>query len=946
MRYGADALSQESHGSARVDGLELRLFGPPEVHRAGTALRFDTRKAVALLAYLSVTGEPLARERAATLLWPGADHARARASLRRTLSVMGSVGPALRTERGAVLLDADLVSCDVVEFRRAADGADEHDWARAAALVRGDFLAGFSLRDSPTFEDWHLATADSLRDIRSRLLARMMRASVARGELDRAREEARQRLDLEPLSEPAHADLIRLTALTGDRPGALRLYRALVRVLDRELGIGPLPMTVALHDAIRADRLEPVPQRVESAARAPSPAHRTERRSPIPLVARDHEVERLRALWRAAASRGVVVGLVAEPGAGRTALADDLAAWVTEQGGSVLVVRAHAAERCLPFAAAADLVRAISDVRSGPWAYDREADDPRATLTPPAGATVPVIESSAALRRLFESVREALSAVPTAIRGQAQQPALLVVDDADLLDPSSAELLSYVTRRQPRGLLTVVTWTTSGGYTALPTAVREVAQDGGVLHLRPLDLEGVRALLGQLHGADHAPETVLRRTGGVPLLVVEHAAQSGGVDPAGTVPVDLRALVAARLDAAPPVTQQLVVAAAVIGTTADPELLRLTCGRDKSETVDAIEEAVSRQLLVERPEDGGYALPHDMLGDVCLDRTSLARARLLHGRVAGVLERRHAVNPLAVAAGAVAHHLAGAGREAEAAGWFWTAAQGSMRLFAHGEAAAQLGSALALGHDPIACRTALGEVLLRQGRYREAVVELEQAAAAAEHDPGRLTAVEHLLARVHDRLGDWDLAVTYLRSALDLIPPDRHAHRARLLADLALLLHRQQQGAEAMTWAQAARAESDVGDDVVARAVALNVLGLVAGSVGDVHAAIDHLEAAVLAARRVGSRDVLAAALNNLALVLAQDARLDDALLAAEEALEMADELGDLHLSAALHSRVADLLHARGREEDAIAHLHASASGFASLEDAESSPRLWTLTEW
>ncbi|MFN2520421.1 MAG: hypothetical protein ABR525_05175 [Candidatus Limnocylindria bacterium] len=43
-------------------GLTVRLLGPPQVEREGRPVRFDTRKALALLAYLAVTGRPHARD--------------------------------------------------------------------------------------------------------------------------------------------------------------------------------------------------------------------------------------------------------------------------------------------------------------------------------------------------------------------------------------------------------------------------------------------------------------------------------------------------------------------------------------------------------------------------------------------------------------------------------------------------------------------------------------------------------------------------------------------------------------------------------------------------------------------------------------------------------------------------------------------------------------------
>ena len=80
----------------------------------------------------------------------------------------------------------------------------------------------------------------------------------------------------------------------------------------------------------------------------------------------------------------------------------------------------------------------------------------------------------------------------------------------------------------------------------------------------------------------------------------------------------------------------------------------------------------------------------------------------------------------------MADHLQLAGRDAEAAQWWWRAAQVARELYAHTEAHAHLVRALALGYPQLPGRIALGEVLVVLGRYREALAEFETAAALAE----------------------------------------------------------------------------------------------------------------------------------------------------------------------------------------------------------------------
>ncbi len=62
--------------------LSLYLLGPPRLELDGEPLDIGRRKAVALMAYLAVTGQGHARDVLATLLWPEYDASRARAALR------------------------------------------------------------------------------------------------------------------------------------------------------------------------------------------------------------------------------------------------------------------------------------------------------------------------------------------------------------------------------------------------------------------------------------------------------------------------------------------------------------------------------------------------------------------------------------------------------------------------------------------------------------------------------------------------------------------------------------------------------------------------------------------------------------------------------------------------------------------------------------------------
>jgi DNA-binding SARP family transcriptional activator len=68
-----------------MEHLKLFVLGQPRLERDGQPLALNLRKALALLVYLAVSGQPHGRDALATMLWPESDGREGRARLRRTL---------------------------------------------------------------------------------------------------------------------------------------------------------------------------------------------------------------------------------------------------------------------------------------------------------------------------------------------------------------------------------------------------------------------------------------------------------------------------------------------------------------------------------------------------------------------------------------------------------------------------------------------------------------------------------------------------------------------------------------------------------------------------------------------------------------------------------------------------------------------------------------------
>ena len=74
-------------------------------------------------------------------------------------------------------------------------------------LYRGEFLEGFSLRDSASFDEWQFFETEGLRQALASALERLVRGHTDRGEFERAIAYARRWLALDPMHEPAHCCL-------------------------------------------------------------------------------------------------------------------------------------------------------------------------------------------------------------------------------------------------------------------------------------------------------------------------------------------------------------------------------------------------------------------------------------------------------------------------------------------------------------------------------------------------------------------------------------------------------------------------------------------------------------------------------------------------------------------------------------------------------------------
>ena len=693
----------------------VRLLGALEVEIEGEQLALPAGKPRSLFAWLALHRGVHTRRELAGRFWPEVLDSSARASLRSALwalrSELGLAAFQLEATRERVGLAA-AVRTDLGEFRRRLAAGDR---AAAVEVCRGRLLSDFD-------DEWVLGAREEFERELSAVFAELA-AGADRGE-DRvaAIRWARHRLALDPLSEDAAQELMRMLAAAGDRAGVLSVYEQLRARFRTELGIGPSEATRAL--ARELGRSE-----ASEAQRAVAGVEASDDAVPLgdghPFTGRIAELEALVEVWRQARDgHGGVAALSGEGGIGKTRLAAKLIETARAEGAAVAWCAGLDLGGGAPFGLWAELLRGLVRVHGAPpeelpWVADlaRLSPELESALGP-----APLLRRSSSPQlervRLFEAM---VAMVEWAAR---RRPCLLLFEDIHTADPASLELIGYVSRRLPRlRMLIVLTRRDLPARPDVDALLNRLPRRGIPLceiDVSPLAADDMRNLVRA--AASLGPEQlerVVTLADGNPLLALEtaRAIAAGRADPAESLRGVIRAA-AADLHGEARLLAELV---SVAGRDIEPaELERLPV----IDPAGAASAAIETGLLVSRSRRLGYR--HALLREAFYAEISEPRRFELHERFAAVLAAQGSSRRAAEAA----QHLLLAGREEAAVDHLELAADDARSVAAYAEAAEFLEQAARIAPLRASLLQELAEVEAWRGRREAALAAFERAEAA------------------------------------------------------------------------------------------------------------------------------------------------------------------------------------------------------------------------
>jgi DNA-binding CsgD family transcriptional regulator len=409
-----------------------------------------------------------------------------------------------------------------------------------------------------------------------------------------------------------------------------------------------------------------------------------------------------------------------EPGAGKSRLAEEIAAALHRRGAVVLIgtCSAEPGPGYQPFVTCLEQLLGGTDegvladhlggsagelLRLTPLVRRHRPDLP----TPPG-------DGSDYRRELFDAVTDLLRSV------SQDRPVVCVLEDLHWAGTPTLQLLSHVTQHsaQSRLLLLCTHRTTAPDRSdELTYAIADLYRLEGV---RRIDLPGLSAdeVAQYLVAEGGLPErrareyaAVLRdQTGGNPFFLREmwrDIASRGAAAPVRpsvtAAPASIRDTLQRRLARLVLREREVLETAAVLGDGGAVRILVAACGGDPGEALSALDTAARFGLVdAEELTRGRVAFPHMLTRQAVLDLVNPSRRAVLHARVGDVLQSAGDVGSPGVVR-QLAYHFAQAsalGYGGKAAEYLARSAREAERSLAFEDAAAWYAQAAELGEGP------------------------------------------------------------------------------------------------------------------------------------------------------------------------------------------------------------------------------------------------------
>jgi DNA-binding SARP family transcriptional activator len=585
------------------------------------------RKSAAILTYLALEGSTT-RSRLAGLLWPDSLETTARNNLSQVARrLREAAGTALISGEDSLSLKSELhVDAAQLEVESFAG----HD--QIVIGLNGDLLEGLEYDDCPEFQDWLLSKRESLGGLRREAHLRCSQAAEQTGQFRLALEHASKVLELDPISEVAHRHVMRLHYQNGDRVAALSAFERCRQVLEQEIGVAPMPETLALAESISQG------QAVERSAIGRKEIPVSILRPPM-LIGRENEWKQLEHAW----NNAQMILISGDAGSGKTRLATDFLA----SKGNLTRFEGRPGDALVSYSTSARIYRQL--LAQHPLQLPDWVRLELSRILPELGTPSGPIQNESDKLRFHAAKSEAML---LAVRAGMQT---MILDDLQFVDLATFEAGFQMWSDQVHSGLIKALFAYRESELSSPIRDRlqqAIASGKAVqVNLAALEQADVQTMLESfgLEGLERYGPTMYRATGGNPMFVLEttRSLVSNGMlehAQATTLPLpeSVKAVIQSRLAKLSVPGLRIARVASVAGSDFTLELAAKVLETKIKDLSENLQELEQHQIM----HDQDFS--HDLIAQATLEALPESIRKLLHERIADHLEKE-ALNPARIA---------------------------------------------------------------------------------------------------------------------------------------------------------------------------------------------------------------------------------------------------------------------------------------------------------
>lgn len=931
---------------------------------------------------LSNRGKVVTSDQLIDSLWPDdpVDTARRRLHVRINQLRKGlkDKSTLVRTVRNGYIFESD-DSCwiDVEEFQRlVSQGAHFQEvgqgrkaiqaYEQARQVYRGDFLA------EDLYNDWTFTHRELFRERFLSLLIELSESYAQQGRYRLAIARAHQALIQDPLRETIYVRLMLYHYYSGEQAQALRVYEQCKQVLSDELNVAPMAATNRIRDQINTGSL----WKSEERPLYPPPIYDGKlfevpyALNEIPFAGRDREYAWLVSQWKSHEKQLIL--LEGETGIGKSRLLDTFAEFIKSQGAQALQIRLSITDNTPTKA----LINSFGNLLTESTLSKLSPTNlsllgelfPEIRNRYPSLPILPHLPPEAERLRLQQAVSDFVKLPEIASN-------LIILDDAHRLDADAVELIKLLSQSMK------IVLSYRGEDTPAEHPLRMTFGESD-LSLHALSVESIQSIINQLSGEENfsIASQISEQSGGNPLFAVtllQHMFETGQlfVDSEGkwetsgqlstSLPETLRETIETRLQHINRAQRQVLDYAAAIGGEFNFKLLKAAIQQPEEKLLSNLDALIDAALVIEprslaKPE---FMISHDRYTEVAYETIPPVRRRLMHGDIARAIEKVYEGN-LSDHFADLADHYDRAAMTEKAGHYAALAGEQAAGKFAVSEALHYLDRALTiLPSDEIAKEAQLrltrekvyslqgmrqaqeseltalealnpklptkvqAEICLRRGAYEWIMGNYDQelAAIACAIQKAQSCGAKELEARAHFLLGqsddDFDKRNQHLNHARKL------AHEAKDIAlegdilrwvgNNAFWQNRYADSIDYLTKALAIH--RDVGD-LRGELSALNNLGLIHKTLGDLQQAANFYESAHEICQKINDKlaeGVILTNLGGLALALGHFETAENTLA---RAAEIRADIGNEEGLAMAENLMGNLFHQTGIYDQSLEH--------------------------